>query len=449
MGKLFGTDGVRGIANLELTPELAFKIGRAVGDVLTNGDKGVVLVGKDTRVSGDMLESALSAGLTSVGLNVMQLGVIPTPAVAYLTRKYNALAGVVISASHNPGEYNGIKIFNEKGLKLADAIEERIEDVIRNEKEISDRPIKGDVGRVYINENGKRDYIEFLKSTISADLTGMKIDMDCGNGALFEIGPLVLEELGAQVEAINTSPDGMNINKECGSTKPGLVQELVIKMGADLGVAFDGDADRIIAVDEKGHLINGDHILAICGRHLKNKGKLNKDIVVGTVMTNIGLDIFLKENGMGIEKTDVGDRYILEKMLEEGYSLGGEQSGHIIFLEHNTTGDGMGTALQLLEIIKESNSKSSELNSIMSDYPQVLVNARVENKYKTKYMEIPEIKAQVIKIEEMFHGEGRVLIRPSGTEPLVRVMIEGKNQSFINQKAKELANLIESKIGIK
>lgn len=241
----------------------------------------------------------------------------------------------------------------------------------------------------------------------------------------------------------------MNINKACGSTKPELVQKLVLEKGADLGVAFDGDADRIIAVDETGKIINGDHILAICGRHLKSKGKLNKNKVVGTVMTNMGLDVFLKENGLGIEKTDVGDRYILEKMVAEGYTLGGEQSGHIIFLEHNTTGDGMATALQILEIMKETNSKASDLNNIMLDYPQVLVNARVENKYKTKYMEVPEIKEEIFKIEEMFHGEGRVLIRPSGTEPLVRVMIEGKNQSFINQKAIQLANLIESKIGIK
>lgn len=449
MAKLFGTDGVRGIANLELTPELAFKIGRTAGNVLTNGDKGVVVVGKDTRVSGDMLQAALSAGLTSMGLDVMQVGIIPTPAVAYLIRKYNAVAGVVISASHNPGEYNGIKIFNNKGLKLSDAIEEKIESIIKNDKEILDRPIKEHIGRVYINEEGKRDYIDFLKSTIGVDLSGIKIAMDCGNGALFEIGPIVLEELGADVEAINITPNGMNINKACGSTKPELVQKLVAKIGADLGVAFDGDADRVIAVDEMGSIINGDHILAICGRHLKSKGKLYKNKVVGTVMSNIGLDIFLKENGLSIEKTDVGDRYVLEKMLEEGYTLGGEQSGHIIFLEHNTTGDGMATALQILEIMKETKSKASELNNIMLDYPQVLVNARVENKYKTKYMEIPEIKNEISKIEEMFQGEGRVLVRPSGTEPLVRVMIEGKNQSFISQKAVELANLIESKIGVK
>lgn len=449
MGKLFGTDGVRGIANTDLTPELAFNIGRAAGLVLSNKEKGLVLVGKDTRISGDMLEAALSAGLTSMGLDVMQVGVIPTPAVAYLTRKYKAIAGVVISASHNPYEYNGIKIFNKDGLKLPDLIEEEIENLVKTDKENFNRPIKDKIGRVYINEEGSRDYIDFLKSIIKTDLSGMKVAMDCGNGALSEIGPLILEEMGLNVSSINTKPDGMNINKACGSTNPDLVMDLTIKVGADLGIAFDGDADRIIAVDEKGEIINGDHILAICSMNLKKKGKLKKDKVVGTVMTNMGLDVFLKENGLGIIKTDVGDRYILEKMLEEGYNLGGEQSGHIIFLDYNTTGDGLLTGLKLLEIIKESNSKASELKDTMTDYPQVLVNARVENKYKNKYLDFDQIREEIVKIEEMFHGEGRVLIRPSGTEPLVRVMIEGKDQDLINKKAQELASLIESKIGIK
>lgn len=449
MGKLFGTDGVRGIANTDLTPELAFNIGRAAGLVLSNKEKGLVLVGKDTRISGDMLEAALSAGLTSMGLDVMQVGVIPTPAVAYLTRKYKAIAGVVISASHNPYEYNGIKIFNKDGLKLPDLIEEEIENLVKTDKENFNRPIKDKIGRVYINEEGSRDYIDFLKSIIKTDLSGMKVAMDCGNGALSEIGPLILEEMGLNVSSINTKPDGMNINKACGSTNPDLVMDLTIKVGADLGIAFDGDADRIIAVDEKGEIINGDHILAICSMDLKKKGKLKKDKVVGTVMTNMGLDVFLKENGLGIIKTDVGDRYILEKMLEEGYNLGGEQSGHIIFLDYNTTGDGLLTGLKLLEIIKESNSKASELKDTMTDYPQVLVNARVENKYKNKYLDFDQIREEIVKIEEMFHGEGRVLIRPSGTEPLVRVMIEGKDQDLINKKAQELASLIESKIGIK
>lgn len=449
MGKLFGTDGVRGVANEDLTPELAFDIGRAGAYVLAREKKGRVLVGKDTRISGDMLESALTAGICSMGLDVELVGVMPTPAVAYLTRKHGAVAGVVISASHNPGEYNGIKFFNSDGLKLPDSTENEIEDLLYNKGEIKDRPIKNLVGRVYINENAAEDYKEFLKSTIETDLSGIKVAMDCGHGALYEIGPQLIEEMGGEVFPINTQPDGMNINDACGSTKPQLVQRLVLEKKADIGIAFDGDADRIIAVDEKGDIIDGDHILAICSKSLKEKGKLAKDTVVGTVMTNMGLDEFLGNNGMDIVKTAVGDRYILEEMLREGYSLGGEQSGHIIFLQHNTTGDGLATALQLIQVIKETGQKASDLNGLMKNYPQVLVNARVENSYKTKYMEIPEIKEEILKLENYFKGEGRVLIRPSGTEPLVRVMIEGKNQDKISEKAHQLAAFIESVIGPK
>lgn len=449
MGKLFGTDGIRGVANEELTPELAFEIGRAGAYVLAKEKKGRVLVGKDTRISGDMLEAALTAGICSMGLDVESLGVIPTPAVAYLTVKYGAVAGVVVSASHNPGEYNGIKFFSGDGLKLPDSTEKEIEELLINKGEIKERPIKNLVGRVYINKNASEDYKDFLKSTIDTDLSGMKIAMDCGHGALWEIGPQVIEELGGEVFSINTEPDGMNINDACGSTKPQLVQMLVKEKKADLGVAFDGDADRIIAVDEKGEIIDGDHILAICSRSLNKKGRLKRNTVVGTVMTNMGLDEFLSNNGMEIIKTAVGDRYILEEMIREGYTLGGEQSGHIIFWEHNTTGDGLGTALQLMQVMKETKEKASELNSLMKDYPQVLVNAKVDNAYKTKYMEIPEIKEEILKLENYFAGEGRILIRPSGTEPLVRVMIEGKNQELINEKANELAAFIESTIGEK
>lgn len=449
MGRLFGTDGVRGVANEELTPELAFEIGRAGAYVLAREKRGKVLVGKDTRISGDMLEAALTAGICSMGLDVESVGIVPTPAVAYLTRKYGALAGVVISASHNPGEYNGIKFFSGEGLKLADSTENEIEDLIHNKGEIGERPVKNLIGRVYTNENAAEDYKEFLKSTIETDLSGMTIAMDCGHGALYEIGPQLIEEMGGEVFPINTNPDGMNINDACGSTKPQLVQQLVLDKNADLGIAFDGDADRIIAVDEKGEIIDGDHILAICSSFLKEKGKLAKNTVVGTVMTNMGLDEFLGNNNMSIVKTAVGDRYILEEMLREGYSLGGEQSGHIIFLEHNTTGDGLATALQLIQVIKETKKMASELNAIMKNYPQVLVNAKVENAYKTKYMEIPEIKEEILKLENYFDGEGRVLIRPSGTEPLVRVMIEGKDQDTISVKAHELAAFIESVIGPK
>lgn len=449
MGKLFGTDGVRGIANKELTPELAYNIGRAGAYILTEERQGKILIGKDTRASGDMLEAALTAGICSMGLDVISLGVIPTPAVAYLTRKYKALAGVVISASHNPGEYNGIKFFNAEGLKLPDEVEEKIEDIILNDIEIDIRPIKDKIGRVYIEENGAKDYKELLKTSINVDLKGLKIAMDLGHGALYKIGPEIMEELGAKVIAINTNPNGMNINDKCGSTDPSIIQQLVIDSKADIGLSFDGDADRIIAVDEKGRIVDGDHILAICSADLKNKGKLKNDTVVGTVMTNMGLDVYLRDNGMNIVKTAVGDRYILEEMLKNNYSLGGEQSGHIIFLDYNTTGDGLATGLHLLEVLKQSNKPLSELNDIMKNYPQILINAKVDNGLKYKYMENPEIKAEIEKIEAMFMGEGRVVIRPSGTEPLVRVMIEGKNQEEITNIAQNLANFIQERIGVK
>lgn len=449
MGKLFGTDGVRGVANVELTPELAYKIGRAGAYVLTNSKKGKVLVGKDTRTSGDMLEAALTAGFCSMGLDVVSLGVIPTPAVAYLTRKYEAVAGVVISASHNPGEYNGIKFFNFEGLKLPDEVEEKIEEIVLNYKDIDVRPIKNDVGRIYFEGNGAKDYKDYLKSSIDVDLTGLTVAIDCGHGALSKIGPETLEELGAKVVAVNCQPDGMNINNACGSTKPEIIQRLVVESKAHVGLSFDGDADRIIAVDEKGRILDGDHILAICGTDLKKKGKLKNNTVVGTVMTNMGLDVYLRENDMEIVKTSVGDRYILEEMLKNGYSLGGEQSGHIIFLDYNTTGDGLATGLHLLDVMKSLKKPLSELNDIMKNYPQILLNAKVDNGYKYRYMENPEIKAEVERIEEIFHGEGRVVIRPSGTEPLVRVMIEGKDQEEITLIAQNLVDFIEARIGAK
>lgn len=449
MGKLFGTDGVRGVANVELTPELAYKIGRAGAYILAGDKKGKVLVGKDTRASGDMLEAALTAGFCSMGLDVISLGVIPTPAVAYLTRKYEALAGVVISASHNPGEYNGIKFFNFEGLKLPDEVEDRIEDIILNNIEIDVRPTEDKVGRVYIENKGAKDYKDFLKSVIDVDLTGITVAMDCGHGALSKIGPETIQELGGKVIVVNNNPDGMNINKNCGSTNPKIIQQLVLDSKADVGLSFDGDADRIIAVDEKGVLLDGDHILAICGTDLKNKGKLKNNTIVGTIMTNMGLDVYLKENNMNIVKTTVGDRYILEEMVKCNYSIGGEQSGHIIFLDYNTTGDGLATGLHLMEVMKSTNKPMSELNNIMKNYPQVLINAKVDNSCKYNYLENLEIKEEIEKIEAMFHGEGRVVIRPSGTEPLVRVMIEGKNQEEITRIAQDLADFIEARIGIK
>lgn len=449
MGKLFGTDGIRGIANIDLTPELAFKVGRAGAYILSKGNKGSVLVGKDTRVSGDMLEAALIAGITSMGLDVISLGIIPTPAVAYLTRKYEALVGVVISASHNPGEYNGIKFFNHEGLKLPDEVEEEIEDIIANIDKLDLRPIGAEVGRTFINANGAEEYKDYLKSTIDLDLTGLRIAMDCGHGALYKIGPELIRELNGEVIVVNDNPNGMNINDKCGSTNPKIIQQLVIDERADIGVSFDGDGDRIIAVDDKGVLLDGDHILAICGTHLKQMGKLKNNMVVGTTMTNMGLDIYLRENGMDIVKVDVGDRYVLEEMLKSDYVIGGEQSGHIIFLDYNTTGDGLATGLHLLEVMKSTKKSMSELNNLMTNYPQILLNAKVDNNLKYKYLENVEIREEIKRIEELFHGEGRVVIRPSGTEPLVRVMIEGKVQDEIQRIAEELVQFIELRIGNK
>lgn len=445
--KLFGTDGIRGIANEDLTPELAFKVGRAGAYILANNDKGKIIVGKDTRGSGDMIESALIAGITSAGLDVVSLGIIPTPAVAYLTRKYQALAGIVISASHNPGEHNGIKFFNNKGLKLNDEVEESIEGAIYKSDKLDIRPIGKDIGRLYNEENGAKDYMDFLKETIDLDLTGMKIAMDCGHGALYKIGPEMIRSLNGEVVVVNDNPDGMNINDNCGSTNEKIIQDLVIKEEADIGISFDGDGDRIIAADDKGNIIDGDHILAICARHLKSKDKLTNNTVVGTVMTNMGLDIYLEDNDMNIVKTAVGDRYILEEMLKSDYVLGGEQSGHIIFLDYNTTGDGLATGLHLLEVVKATGKTMSELNSIMIDYPQVLVNAKAKNDMKYRYLENEEIKSEIERIENLFEGEGRVVIRPSGTEALVRVMIEGRDQDKITKIAEELASFIEERIG--
>ena len=447
MGKLFGTDGIRGVANLDLTPELAFKIGRAGAYILAKGKKGKIVIGKDTRQSGDMLEAALAAGICSIGVDVIKLGVIPTPAVAYLTKKYKALAGVVISASHNPVEYNGIKFFDEDGFKLKDEIEDQIESYIFNDKGIDTRPIKGEIGQIIEDLHAPRYYMDYLKSTIKRDFKGLKIAVDCGNGAVYKIAAELLKELGAEVVVINDEPNGVNINVECGSTNPSAIQSLVLDTKADIGLSFDGDADRLIAVDEKGNIIDGDHILAICGTYLKEQNRLKKDTIVGTVMTNIGLDLYLKSKGLKVVKTKVGDRYVMEEMLKHGYVLGGEQSGHIIFLEYSTTGDGMLTALQLINVMKETGKKASELNSLMKSYPQVLVNARVKKELKEVYMENEEISSEIKRVEDLFKGEGRVVIRPSGTEPLIRVMIEGKDKDTIERVAKDLARFIEERIG--
>lgn len=447
MVKLFGTDGVRGIANTELTVELAYRLGRAGAYILTQGKENPkVVIGKDTRISGDMLEAALLAGICSVGVDVISIGVIPTPAVAYLTRKYQADAGVVISASHNPVEYNGIKFFDANGYKLDDDVENIIEDIVLGQGDIPISPTGIDVGRKIIIDNTVKSYTDYLKESIDLDFTGLKIAVDCGNGAAYMAAPSLLAELGAKLVVINDMPDGTNINVKCGSTYPAKVQKLVVDSGADIGISFDGDADRLIAVDEKGNIIDGDFIMAICGMHLKKQGKLSGNTVVATVMSNMGFDICLKENDINVIKTNVGDRNVLQEMMEKGYSLGGEQSGHIIFLDYNTTGDALLTALQLISVLKSSDKKLSELASVMTTLPQVLVNAKVDNSKKKNYLNDDIIVNEIKKLEERFHGEGRVLIRPSGTEPLVRVMIEGKDISEITEMAENLAKIIEERL---
>jgi phosphoglucosamine mutase len=449
MGRLFGTDGVRGIANQELSAELAYELGRAGSHVLTAETNHTprIIVGKDTRISGDMLEAALVAGICSVGAEAICLGVIPTPAVAYLTRLYGADAGVVISASHNPCEFNGIKYFNDKGYKLSDAIEERIESIMLDKSEKIPRPSGSFIGRKTVKDTALEDYVSFLKNTIDCSIKGIKIAVDCANGAAYRVAPTTFSELDADVYVINNNPDGININDCCGSTHIGGLQDFVVQSGADIGLAFDGDADRLLAVDEKGNIVDGDQIMGIIGVELKKQGRLAGNTIVATVMSNLGLDIMGSREGINIVRTKVGDRYVLEEMLEKGYRFGGEQSGHIISLEHNTTGDGMITALQLLKILEASGKRLSELASVMEVLPQVLRNAKVDNEKKYRYLEDQLIASMCRDLEAEFHGEGRVLIRPSGTEPLVRVMIEGKDPDYITARAEELVRAIEERLG--
>lgn len=449
MKRLFGTDGVRGVANSELTAELAYKLGQAGAYVLTAETRHIpkIIVGMDTRISGHMLEAALVAGICSVGAEAICLGVIPTPAVAWLTRYYKADAGVVISASHNPYEFNGIKFFNGNGYKLSDQMEDRIEAIITKNSETLPVPTGSKVGIRTDRESATQDYVDFLKNSVDCDLTGLKIAIDCANGAAFKAAPAVLSELGAEIFMINNHPDGVNINKSCGSTHLKGLQHFVRECGADLGFAFDGDADRVLAVDENGDMIDGDQIMAVIGLELKKRGKLAQDTIVATVMSNLGFDIMAAHSGIKLVKAKVGDRYVLEEMLKKGYVLGGEQSGHVIFLEHNTTGDGLLTALQLIKAVRSTGRKLSELASVMQVLPQVLKNAKVKNENKHRFMEDELVARLCSELETEFHGEGRVLIRPSGTEPLVRVMIEGKDQEYITKRAMELAGIIEERLG--
>ena len=446
MARLFGTDGVRGVANDELTPMLAMQLGQAGAYVLSNekAHKPTIMVGCDTRISGDMLANALMAGACSVGANVVYVGVIPTPAIAYLTKKYRVDAGVVISASHNPVEFNGIKFFDGNGFKLPDALEDEIEELIRSGMKDVQFPTGPSVGKIKYRTDAREEYINHAVNAVAVDLTGMKIVVDCAEGASHYTSVETLKELGAEVVAIHNNPDGTNINANCGSTHMEELQARVVYEKANVGLAFDGDADRLLAVDEKGKRVDGDEIMAIVGNHMKEQGKLKDNTIVATVMSNLGFFLMGKEQGIHIEQTKVGDRYVLERMLEIGANLGGEQSGHIIFLDENTTGDGLLSALHLLQVMVDTGKPLSELSKIMTVLPQALVGAKVPNHKKDSYMEYTEIAEAIARVSAKFEGEGRVLIRPSGTEPLVRVMIEGKDQEMIEKEAKSLAELIQN-----
>ena len=446
MTRLFGTDGVRGIANQKLTPKLCYDIGRAAAFVLTKNKKGKVLVGRDTRLSGDLVESALIAGFMSLGLDVDVAGVIPTPGVAYLTRTGDYLCGVSISASHNPFEYNGIKFFSSDGLKLDDSLEDDIEEKVLSTTKIY-KDVTGDqVGRVNRSHEFTEKYISYLKGLTDERFDGFEVAVDAGNGAQSFIAEEVLKSYGARVKIINNEPNGKNINDKCGSTNPKLIEELVKKEKSNIGMSFDGDADRIIAVDEEGKIVDGDHILAIAATYLKENNKLNNNAAVGTIMSNMGLKKYLESIGVDFIETKVGDRYILERMLKDDYIIGAEQSGHVIFLDYNTTGDGLATGIHLLGIMKKTGKKLSELNGLMKDYPQVLKNARVRDELKNRYEEFPDIIKAIKEVEEAYHGSGRVVIRPSGTEALVRVMIEGEDTYKLSQDADKLVKIIEEKL---
>lgn len=445
MGKYFGTDGVRGVANEGLTPELAYKIGRCGGYVLAGqAEKPVVVIGRDTRVSGPMLEAALVAGLLSIGANVIRLGVVSTPGVAYLMRTLKADAGVMISASHNPVEDNGIKFFGADGFKLSDETELEIERLMDADMDELPRPVGGDIGTVMDNEQAKFDYMDYLRSTVKSSFQGLRIALDCANGAAYELAPALFRALGAEVIAIGAEPDGRNINEACGSTHPEKLQQLVVERGAHIGLAFDGDADRLIAVDETGAEVDGDFILSILGHALNQEGRLNGQTIVTTVMSNIGFFKGIEALGMKAAKTAVGDRYVMEEMRRGGFNLGGEQSGHVIFLDYNTTGDGMLTAIQLVDTMVKSGRPLSELKQIMRKYPQTLVNVRVAD--KSKLNNNGPVEEIIRKVEAELGDNGRVLVRPSGTESLIRVMAEGPDKDQVESYVRQIAEVIEREL---
>lgn len=448
MGRLFGTDGARGVANSELTAELAMNIGRAAAMVLISDEveHPTILIGKDTRLSGDMLEGALIAGLCSVGANVELLGVVPTPAVAYLVGKYNADAGIMISASHNPFEFNGIKIFSSDGCKLPDDLENRIEEIVLDNVVPYALAKDENIGKVTRMETAVEDYVDHVAKSIGCDLEGMEIALDCSNGSSSRTAEKLFTKLGAKVHMLFDNPDGININKDCGSTHINRLQNYVREHKLCCGLAFDGDADRCLAVDENGNLVDGDYLIAICAKDMKDRGVLKKNAVVGTVMTNMGFNKFCDANGMTFVSTKVGDRYVLEAMLREGYNIGGEQSGHIIFLDYATTGDGELSGAMILSIMKRTGEKLSTLAKVMERMPQVLINVKVSAEGKLAFYTDKEVKAEIKRVTEILGDRGRILIRVSGTEPLVRVMLEGENLEEIQSLAEESAQVVRERL---
>jgi phosphoglucosamine mutase len=446
MGKYFGTDGVRGVANSELTPELAFKVGRLGGYVLTKDQtRPKVLIGRDTRISGHMLEGALVAGLLSIGAEVMRLGVISTPGVAYLTKALGAQAGVMISASHNPVADNGIKFFGPDGFKLSDEQEAEIEALMDEEIDSLPRPVGADLGQVNDYFEGGQKYLQFLKQTVDEDFSGIHIALDCAHGATSSHATHLFADLEADISTMGSSPNGLNINDGVGSTHPEALAELVLEKGADIGLAFDGDGDRIIAVDEKGQIVDGDQIMFICAKYLSEQGRLRHNTVVSTVMSNLGFYKALEANNVETKQTAVGDRYVVEEMKNGNYLLGGEQSGHIIFLDYNTTGDGMLTGLQLVNIMKLTKKSLSELAGEMTKFPQLLVNIKVTDKHRVTENE--KVKAVIEAVEAEMNGNGRILVRPSGTEPLVRVMAEAPTQEQCDEYVERIAAVVRTEMG--
>ena len=453
MRKYFGTDGIRRIANTELTPELVYKVAKAGAYVLSKhtDHTPTILIGRDTRISGTLIESAMTAGFLSYGAKVKLLGVMPTPAVAYLTRKLKADASVVISASHNTFEFNGIKFFSNKGMKIPDTLEEEIEEVMESGK-LEELTAKNEkIGVSEYSFDLINEYIYFFRKHFDDAIEKNKRDdfivgIDTANGATSVVAERVFKELGINYRIINNTPDGININENCGSTHLDNLKKFVLENKLSLGIAYDGDGDRCLAIDEKGNEIDGDKLLAIISSSLRKKGLLKKDTIVATIMSNLGLNKYAENNGLQLKQTKVGDRYVLEEMLKEGYNLGGEQSGHVILLDYNPTGDGILTSLMLIQTILEENKTASELASIIKLYPQVLINAKVNSEKKYDYEKDEDIKKAIEEVEKEFAGNGRVVIRPSGTEPLVRVMIEGENQEYITKRAKEIADLIEKKL---